>query len=124
MVPARIGGLKAFTLIELMIVIAVIGILAAIAYPSYIRYVERTQFNDGQAGLMIAAQELERCYVTSMEYDGCTVTALSPEGFYSISATTSGQTYVLCAQGETGHVAGDNIWMNQAGGEPQRENCP
>ncbi len=100
-------SLRAFTLIELMIVVAIIGVLAAIAYPSYIRYVERTQFNDGRAGLLAAAQVMERCYVTEMSYAGCNVAEKSPEEFYGIAVTVSGeasQAYTLTATGRAGRV--------------------
>ncbi|MBB4222602.1 type IV pilin protein [Variovorax guangxiensis] len=51
-----------FTLIELMIVVAVIGILAAIAYPSYRDYVLRGQIAEGTAGLMSLQADMERHY--------------------------------------------------------------
>ncbi|HZF85333.1 MAG TPA: prepilin-type N-terminal cleavage/methylation domain-containing protein, partial [Burkholderiaceae bacterium] len=57
--PARQRG---FTLIEVMVVVAVIGILAAIAYPSYRDYVLRGQIAEGTAGLMSLQADMERHY--------------------------------------------------------------
>jgi len=74
-----------FTLIELMIAVAIIGILASIAYPSYQRYVQDSRRVDAHAGLMQAAQQLERCYTVSASYSGCDFTTTSPEGLYTIS---------------------------------------
>lgn len=50
---------QGFTLIELMIVVAVIGILGAIAYPSYTEYVRRGHRADARAGLLQAQQWME-----------------------------------------------------------------
>lgn len=57
-----------FTLIELMIVVAIVGILAAIAYPSYQSYVLRSGRTDGQAKLMEIMQAQERYYSQNQTY--------------------------------------------------------
>lgn len=57
-----------FTLIELMIVVAVVGILAAIAYPSYKDYVLKSRRVDAKAALTEAAQRLEIFYARNGQY--------------------------------------------------------
>ena len=59
---------KGFTLIELMIVVAIIGILASIAYPSYQRYIEDTRRGQAQADLLELAQYMERRYAANFDY--------------------------------------------------------
>ena len=61
---------KAFTLIELMIVVAIIGILASIAYPSYQNSVMKSHRSDAQSSLSQLAQALERFYGIRYTYIG------------------------------------------------------
>lgn len=59
----KYNGLRksaAFTLIELMIVVAILGIIAAIAYPAYTGTVEKAKHKDAQAALTLASQAYER----------------------------------------------------------------
>jgi type IV pilus assembly protein PilE len=90
----RKGG---FTLIELMIVVAIIAILAAIAVPWWGRYTYRARRADGQKVLMHVAQAEERYFTdynkytdspTDLGYPSSAIT--SENGYYSIALEVSG----------------------------------
>ncbi len=69
-----------FTLIELMIVVAIVGILSAIAYPSYAEYVRRGHRADARAGLLQAQQWLERASTATGVYPTSLPTTLTWAG--------------------------------------------
>jgi len=68
---------QGFTLIELMIVVAIIGILAAIAYPSYQGYVERTNRADMMSELHNIASEIESRKLAQGSYSTISAAVMS-----------------------------------------------
>lgn len=62
------GRQSGFTLIELMITVAVIGILAAVAYPSYLDQVQKSRRADAQAALMNIAARQQQMLLDTRRY--------------------------------------------------------
>lgn len=80
----RLKRINGFTLIEIMIVVAIVAILAAVALPSYRDYVNRGRRADAKAVLLQACQYMERVYTERGSYalksDGTAATTLSLVG--------------------------------------------
>ena len=95
------GKHSGFTLIELMIVIAIIGIISAIAFPSYSSYMTKSRRADAKISLTKMADAQERWYLQNSTYTTTVANvggAASPDGNYTL-AITSGDVngYVMTA---------------------------
>lgn len=112
--------LRGFTLIELMLVVAIVSILAAIAFPSYLDYLRKGRRADAHTSLMELkmAQEKFRANCTSYattlgNANDCATTTIdfeagSREGYYTISiVSATGNSFVLEAD-PIGVQASDN----------------
>lgn len=96
---------RGFTLIEAMIVVAILAILSMIAYPSYTQFIARGHRADAHATMLEAAQYMERQYSTQGTYQDALPARLlvSPAGAggaqqrYTVTVTTSVSAYTLSA---------------------------
>jgi len=99
---------KGFTLIELMIVVAIIGILASIAVPNYTRYVTRGKIAEATSLLSQTRNQMERYYQDNRRYTttvggttcGVTMPATPTAKYFTFTCTaTTDQTFLLTATG-------------------------
>ena len=97
--PSRPSKVAGFTLIEVMIVVSIVGILAAVAYPSYKSSIVKTRRGDIQLKMVSYAQALERYYTTNGRYtsSGTTCGVSTPSSAddtryytWTVKATSSG----------------------------------
>tara|TARA_R100001143_G_scaffold39000_1_gene35859 strand:- start:2174 stop:2617 length:444 start_codon:yes stop_codon:yes gene_type:complete len=120
-----------FTLIELMVVVAIIGILAAIAIPAYQDSTMRANRSDAQITLSRLATLQERYYFRTNQYTGDfsdllsglannTTSITSDEGFYTIALTATASSWSMTATA-TGTQADDTecatLTLNNLGGK-------
>lgn len=110
-----------FTLIEVLIVVAVVAILSAIALPNYSEYVRRTHRSNAKSALMQASQWMERAATAQGAYP---LTNAVPAGVlvvqgerYIITAESDGTTYTLTATPQGGQQADacGTLTVNQSG---------
>ncbi len=97
--------IKGFTLIELMVTVAILAIIVLIAYPNYIEQARKAKRSDGKVALTEVAQVLERCRTNTNTYVNCNPASISAEGHYAITSTTTANTYSLTATAQGGQAS-------------------
>ena len=88
---------QGFTLIELMITLAILAILTSIAVPSYMSYVYKSKRTEGKTELLRIAQLQESYYIQNLSY----AAALTDLGFAAASQDTEGGLYTITTKGTT-----------------------
>jgi len=130
------GPSRGFTLIELMVTVAIVGILAAIAYPSYTRYITRGNRTAAESFMLEVASMQERYLVDNRAY-GANLTALgyaalpssvAPNYQITLTATAAPPAYVITATPLNGQATQDTgcgvLTLNNTGGKTAAGTTP
>ncbi|HEZ2365919.1 TPA: type IV pilin protein [Neisseria meningitidis] len=88
---------KGFTLLELMIAVAILGILTLITYPSYKTYIRRVRLSEVKSTLLMNAQNLERYYRQKGTFDNYDQTKLKQNKYFKITLSKSPDHFTLQA---------------------------
>ncbi len=99
-----------FTLIEVMVVVAIVALLASIALPAYSDYVTRGRLSDAHSGLMTKRVELEQFFQDNRTYIGYDCTSDGTANFSFSCTTQTATAYVLQADGVGGTSVDDFVF--------------
>jgi len=113
----QLNRVTGFTLIELMIVVAIVGILAMVAYPSYNDFVVRSKRSEAPRELVRLANLQEQLFVDSRAYTavmgdlvgGTEAIYITPSKHYKISSTVVGSTFTLTATAQGVQATSDTV---------------
>lgn len=120
---------RGFTLIEILIVVILIAILAAIAIPSYQNYVTKTKIKEAQSNLIALSLSAENYYQRTLAYPVATLSSssqltantvfktwgASSNAFEYKYASADGSGYTLTATGNESKVSGCTLTLNNQG---------
>lgn len=102
--PVRLRKAHGFTLVELMVVVAIVGILASVAYPSFMNQIRTSRRSDAVVAMSRVQQAQERWRANNTTYASntqmTTATTATPPGL-GLSATTEGGYYTLAVASNT-----------------------
>lgn len=121
---------RGFTLIELMITVAIVAILAAVALPAYGDYVRRGQLPEAFAGMSDLRVKMEQYYQDNRNYGGTNCADSTPPSWaagtptltysgaqfftFTCAVTNGGQGYTLTATGNSGRATGHVYTLTHA----------
>ena len=139
MIKPNIKAERGFTLIEVMIVVAIIAILAGVALPSYFDYVRRGQLPEAQAALSDFRVKMEQYYQDHRNYgtSGANCADVSPPAWatgtptltygaaqfftYRCALTNAGQGYTITATGSAGRATGHDYTIDHNNARATRQ---
>ena len=107
-----------FTLVEILIVVAIVGILAAIAVPMYTEHITRSQLVEAHTGLSDLRVRMEQFYQDNRTYDGaaldnCGAGVPGVAKNFTFNCRSLGQTYTATATGSAGRMVGFGFTINE-----------
>ncbi|MDC8785490.1 type IV pilin protein [Roseateles koreensis] len=106
-----------FTLVELMIVVAIVGILGAVALPAYKDYIRRGQLPEAMATMANGRILQEQYYQDNRTYGAggsCGASLPASTTHFTYACSANGQTYTLTATGSSGAAVGHVYTLDQS----------